>query len=381
MGAVMPKAARLGDSSSGHSCFPATPIVAGSPDVSINGKPAARKGDTVIPHGCPCPYTPHGFHGRSISAGSSNVSINGKPAARVGDAIDCGGSVAAGSGNVFIGDTPYQAETFDCGKDAVAEKQAFLKITPISDAVSAHWTSPVFYPEQMTKLVKNEAQAIDLPEPTIKQMLAHPELDGINPVNLDPASMLAEDVESFIEAGKDFIKEPSWQSAAVMAAIAIPGKFADEAVEKIVKTKFVGKYKGKDITLDDVEVKPVLYEKRDRETYRALRREFDNSVRKDFLKTLATDPTALKQLKKHGVKESEIAKLAKGKVPKGYQVHHKLPLDDGGTNDFDNLVLIRNSPEHSVFTTYQKQTTGSLEAGSGTELQWPVPNGTVFPKK
>ncbi|WP_317451540.1 HNH endonuclease [Pseudoalteromonas maricaloris] len=53
--------------------------------------------------------------------------------------------------------------------------------------------------------------------------------------------------------------------------------------------------------------------------------------------------------------EREVAKLADGKVPKGWQVHHKIPLDDGGTNSFNNLVLIRNSPEHSVFTTYQKK--------------------------
>lgn len=40
----MPKAARLGDTAGGHGCFPPTVIIAGSSDVSINGKPAARKG-------------------------------------------------------------------------------------------------------------------------------------------------------------------------------------------------------------------------------------------------------------------------------------------------------------------------------------------------
>ena len=113
----MPKAARLGDSCAGHGCFPATPIVAGSGDVSVNGMPAARQGDTVLLHACPCPHMPHGIHGRSISAGSSNVSINGKPASRVGDAIGCGGSVAAGSGDVFIGDTPYKSPTHKCGEN------------------------------------------------------------------------------------------------------------------------------------------------------------------------------------------------------------------------------------------------------------------------
>ena len=60
-----PKAARLGDIGSGHGCFPPTPIISASPDVSINHKPAARLGDPLAPHGCGvCPP-----HGRSISAG------------------------------------------------------------------------------------------------------------------------------------------------------------------------------------------------------------------------------------------------------------------------------------------------------------------------
>lgn len=138
----MPAAARLGDNCSGHGCFPATPIVAGSSDVFINGKPAARQGDTVLLHACPCPYTVHGVHGRSISAGSSTVSINGKPASRVGDAIGCGGSVAAGSGNVFIGDTPYSSPVEKCAEGAVANKSPFLKITPFAEPLDFGWTKP-----------------------------------------------------------------------------------------------------------------------------------------------------------------------------------------------------------------------------------------------
>ncbi|CAM4019013.1 PAAR motif protein [Vibrio aerogenes CECT 7868] len=157
----MPKAGRLGDSCSGHACFPPSPIVAGSPDVSINGKPAARKGDAVMPHPCGCPGG-HGVHGRSISAGSSNVSINGKPASRVGDAIGCGGSISAGSGNVFIGDTPYKGEEFDCGKDSAQEKSTFLKITPLAEAADAIWTCPPFIDEPIRKAVKEEEQAVEL---------------------------------------------------------------------------------------------------------------------------------------------------------------------------------------------------------------------------
>lgn len=50
----MPGAARLNDIGSRHACFPATPVVEGSKDVIINGQPAARQGDAVQLHGCPC---------------------------------------------------------------------------------------------------------------------------------------------------------------------------------------------------------------------------------------------------------------------------------------------------------------------------------------
>jgi hypothetical protein len=36
--------------------------------------------------------------------------------------------------------------------------------------------------------------------------------------------------------------------------------------------------------------------------------------------------------------EDDIARMKDGLNPKGWQVHHNLPLDDGGTNDFANLV-------------------------------------------
>ena len=62
---------------------PATPqavaaVVEGSPDVFINGKPAAVQGDAT---GC----------GGSIVTGSSGVFINGKPMAASGDAAPCPG--------------------------------------------------------------------------------------------------------------------------------------------------------------------------------------------------------------------------------------------------------------------------------------------------
>lgn len=142
----MPSAARLGDSCAGHGCFPATPIIAGSGDVIINGKPAARKGDAVLLHACPCPKVPHGVHGRAISAGSGNVIINGKPAARVGDAIGCGGSVAAGSGNVIIGDTPYQSPVKACAEQSAKNRAPLLALTPMLLPTLMEWAQSAELP-------------------------------------------------------------------------------------------------------------------------------------------------------------------------------------------------------------------------------------------
>ncbi|PWC17625.1 S-type Pyocin domain-containing protein, partial [Brenneria roseae subsp. roseae] len=112
-------------------CFPETPVIEGSPDVIINGQPAARQGDTVLLHGCPCPNAPHGVHPRKIAAGSSTVLINGKPAARIGDGINCGGVIISGSGNVIIGDTPYKSPVQECGKQAASNRSPLLALTPM----------------------------------------------------------------------------------------------------------------------------------------------------------------------------------------------------------------------------------------------------------
>ncbi|MFP1811457.1 S-type pyocin domain-containing protein [Lonsdalea quercina] len=134
----MPGAARLNDIGSGHACFPATPVVAGSQDVIINGQPAARQGDAVQLHGCPCPNVPHGLHPRQIAAGSSTVIINGKQAARIGDEINCGGNIVSGSSNVIIGNTPYQSPVAGCAQQSAQRRDPLLALSPMLT------TPPVF---------------------------------------------------------------------------------------------------------------------------------------------------------------------------------------------------------------------------------------------
>jgi len=76
---------------SGNAPCPST-ITSGSDSVVVEGKQAARAGDTT---GC----------GSTVVEGSS-VFINGKPAAVQGSSTGCGGSIGTGSSGVFINGKP-----------------------------------------------------------------------------------------------------------------------------------------------------------------------------------------------------------------------------------------------------------------------------------
>ncbi len=92
-------ATRQGDCCTGHDACQAVPLAEFSPDVNINGHGAGRLGDHYSSHGC----ATHSGHQDMITGGSATVFIDGKPAARVGDSVAIGGAVRDGSGDVFIG--------------------------------------------------------------------------------------------------------------------------------------------------------------------------------------------------------------------------------------------------------------------------------------
>ena len=69
------------------------PVVVGSPNVLIGNMPAARKGDMLVCIGPP----------DSIKAGSGTVKINGKLAARLGDSTSHKGIIIVGNPTVLIG--------------------------------------------------------------------------------------------------------------------------------------------------------------------------------------------------------------------------------------------------------------------------------------
>ena len=92
--ALAPNFAQAGDANAPQSP-PSGPskIISGSGDVSVEGKEAARAGDST-------------GNGGTVVEGSSNVFINGKPAAIQGSKTGCGGSVVTGSSSVFINGKP-----------------------------------------------------------------------------------------------------------------------------------------------------------------------------------------------------------------------------------------------------------------------------------
>ncbi|EOA3903724.1 WXG100 family type VII secretion target [Bacillus cytotoxicus] len=143
---------------------------------------------------------------------------------------------------------------------------------------------------------------------------------------------------------------------------------------------FVGKLYGKDVLLEDVKVEDITYTKRPKEEAEQLRKTFDSSVRQEFLKSLVNDPVKLAKLKKAGITDDNIELMKQGRPPVGWQVHHNLPLDDGGTNAFENLTLIQNHPYHKAITNTQRTLTRHLEPGDSADISWPIPKYNIYPK-
>ncbi|MBS5988049.1 HNH endonuclease signature motif containing protein [Clostridium sp.] len=86
-------------------------------------------------------------------------------------------------------------------------------------------------------------------------------------------------------------------------------------------------------------------------------------------------------MKDAGLSEIDILDIKDGFVPEGWQVHHKLPIDDSGDNSFENLVLIKNEPYHKVITNYQNSIVRGLKEGEIKKIEFPIPEGSIYPLK
>ncbi|MBL5804595.1 HNH endonuclease [Heyndrickxia sporothermodurans] len=144
---------------------------------------------------------------------------------------------------------------------------------------------------------------------------------------------------------------------------------------------FVGKLKGEDVILPNVKTEKVTFNKRNPIDTAQLRKDF-NMVRKDLMKSMANNPEKIKELKKAGISDNDIEDMMEyGLVPDGWQVHHKIPLDQGGTNDVENLVLIKNHPYHKVITNEQNSLTKGMKPGDRKKVDFPIPKGDIYPPK
>jgi hypothetical protein len=143
---------------------------------------------------------------------------------------------------------------------------------------------------------------------------------------------------------------------------------------------FTGTLRGARVELPGVSVRSITYTKRSADELATLRNAFNSTERAGFVRSLANDPAKVAQLRRAGLDDDQIRMLADGKIPQGWQVHHKLPLDDGGTNDYSNLVLIKNEPYHKVITNAQNAATRGMTEGETRLIdQWPIPPGFVYP--
>lgn len=122
------------------------------------------------------------------------------------------------------------------------------------------------------------------------------------------------------------------------------------------------------------------YEKKDRGQYLVQREKQWDETRTKFLIAVATDSESRKQLVEAGVPLEQIQRMEKGKTPiidgKKYQVHHRIPLDDGGDNDLANLILIRDDVEHrAVHGGYNpaEKIINKLSAGESAKVAYPTP--------
>ena len=183
----------------------------------------------------------------------------------------------------------------------------------------------------------------------------------------------------------DILKATTAATATATVSTVITEATKNAGRPKVTGETFVGTLRGQRVELKDVPMQTVQYTKRDRVQYEQLRKDFDRAgtgERAKFLKSLASDPNKEAELKSLGITDTEIKKMKDGLMPnKNWQVHHKLPIDDGGTNAFSNLVLIKNDPAHQAITNYQRTQTGTLKPGQTKEIEFPIPPGEIYAPK
>ena len=338
VGAVITMSAGIGELIGSLSCSinKGGQIFKGSENVHTNGKPAARAHlDTTT-------CDKHGSAPQIIAEGSDTVFINGQPAARVGDHFVCDGKISSGSNNVNIGGGTKKTD------DISPEVPFWLHMT-------------------LGVIGVGSAAILTTPAIAIAGLFGSV-LGGVGGNVLD-GRWFGEDSngQKLMTFGGAFLggglagKGRQWFDARY--EIKTQGFGSNPGNVKITpreaKTSFVGKLRGEEVELPGVRTEEMIYTKRAPAEVKVLRNEFDSKVRGNYLKNLSEGSENITTLKNSGFTDAEVARMQAGKLPnEDWQVHHVKPLDDGGTNSYDNLVLIKNEPYHKVLTNAQRTLTG-----------------------
>lgn len=154
--------------------------------------------------------------------------------------------------------------------------------------------------------------------------------------------------------------------------------------EKLFKLFGIGKkaelkLRGKPVILKGFKWKNIKYIKRSPAEVIKLRNKFNSKIRKQFIDDMFKQYGIVQKLKKAGLSPEDIDKLRNGIMPKGWNVHHKIPLDDGGTNQLSNLMLIKNEPYHKALTVYQNLVAKGLKPNDIMNINWPIFDGFLYP--
>lgn len=146
-------------------------------------------------------------------------------------------------------------------------------------------------------------------------------------------------------------------------------------------TEFFGNLRNTKIPFPGVHLEEVRFSRRSEAENRALRLEFEKrgGHREAFIKAVVQDIATVERLKQAGIPIVQIARMQEqGRTPRGWQVHHKVPLAGGGSNDFDNLILVKFNPYYKAMTNEQNRRLQDVNASESRPLDWPFPEGRVL---
>lgn len=122
--------------------------------------------------------------------------------------------------------------------------------------------------------------------------------------------------------------------------------------------------------LIDVEYK--VPPKREREA----RRSQFKGIRADFLREVGR--THEKELRAIGMNDSMIAMVKSGRTPKGYNVHHKLPIHGGGKNEFSNFILMPIPPHDDLHHKVLDPQVCRMQEGDRKTVKLPWSDNMVY---